>query len=180
MKCQCLSHTFCEAWHRGSKVMSLFSILLYVHIEVFQSSSKVFKWFSLCFGLSFVTKGVYLSQWMIALSSLFLTSKPIFQNRYMQFTTSFWAVWIMGLPKQLKSRSFWGPLTKALSWTHRGLYSPMAPSIIFRFSSLVTCIPLHYILYWSKPLLNECNFPGLQLKQHITNNSPISSTQKLI
>ena len=45
-----------------------------------------------------------------------------FQNSYLQFTTCVWAVWkcimgIMGLPKQLKCRSFRGPC------------------IVFRFSS---------------------------------------------
>ena len=118
-----------------------FSKLWFVNIEkVSQSSSIVFKsstWFSICFGLSFVTQReseVYLSQWMIA--ELFLTSKTIFQNSYLQFTTSIWAVWkwIIGLPKQLKSRSFRvpsappGPLTKALPWTHRGYCSPRPPA----------------------------------------------------
>ena len=51
----------------------------------------------------------YLPQWIIALF-FFLTSKPIFQNSNLQYTTSFWAVWkwSMSLLKQLKSRSFRG------------------------------------------------------------------------
>ena len=53
----------------------------------------------------------YLPQWIIALF-FFLTSKPIFQNSNLQYTTSFWAVWkwSMSLLKQLKSRSFRGLL----------------------------------------------------------------------
>ena len=49
-----------------------------------QSYSIVFKsatWFSLCFGLSLVTKrekGVYLSQWMIALSFFDIQTKQLF------------------------------------------------------------------------------------------------------
>jgi len=45
-------------------------------------------------------------------NSGFWKSGVIFQNSYLQFTTSFWAVWkwIIGLPKQLKSRSFRGPV----------------------------------------------------------------------
>ena len=123
MKSQCLSHTFCEAWLRFQSYAP-FSKLLYVHIEkVSQSSVIVFKssaWFSLCFDIQ----------------------TNFFPNSYLQFT-SFWAVWkwIMGLPKQLKSRSFPGPLTPwnpDLGFTLDPLWAlqPLAPSIIFRFATL--------------------------------------------
>ena len=83
-------------------------------------------------------------------SSLFLTSKPIFQNRYMQFTTSFWAVWIMGLPKQLKSRSFWGPLDpwpRLCPGPTVGFTAlwPQHHFQVFKFDNMHT-ITLHFVL----------------------------------
>jgi len=49
---------------------------------------------------------------------IFLTYKPIFLNSYLQFIISFSAVWkwIMGLPKQLKSRSFRGAFSQGFAW----------------------------------------------------------------
>ena len=79
----------------------------------------------------------YLPQWIIALF-FFLTSKPIFQNSNLQYTTSFWAVWkwSMSLLKQLKSRSFWGPLVHWSPDQGFALDPPwalLAPSTITRF-----------------------------------------------
>ena len=64
MKSQCLAHLFCEAWHRGSKVMPLFHNYWIPVIDVEGS--------------------IYLSPWMIALSFSFDIqtnfSKQLFAN----------------------------------------------------------------------------------------------------
>jgi len=141
MKSQCLAHTFCEAWHWGCKVMSLFSKLLYVHIEkVSQSSSIVFKssaWFSLCVGIFCDKEGI---------GGMFITMndsyKTVICNLHKLLSClemdhgSSKTAKIQELP-----RAFGPQTTKTLPWTHCGHCSPLAPSIISGFQLWATFTP---------------------------------------
>ena len=111
--------------------------------------------------------GIFITMNDSPLFSLFLTSKPIFQNSNLQYTTSFWAVWkwIMSLLKQLKSRSFWGPfgtLTKALPWTHRGPCWPPAPLPGFKVRATFSPVWCEWVVHVDKsetPILGSSPHP---------------------
>ena len=130
-----------EAWHRVSKFCPFFEILICTYRESvtifhsFQVINMIFFmcWLNLCdkegIGDIFIT--------MNDSSINFFTSKPIFQNSYLQFTTCVWAVWkwIMGLPKQLKWRSFRAPWA---TWTPASF---LDFQVLATFTPVFKCVP---------------------------------------
>ena len=93
---------------------------------------------------------------MFITMNFLLTSKPIFQNSYLQFTTCIWAVWkwIMGLPKWLTSMSHGprDPWPRLCPGPTMGLAAPSPPASFLGFQVRGTFITVHVVIitYLSK------------------------------